>query len=63
MSYYYCFACRHLFKSTKPECISCKRGAAPVTRKFKRSTRFSDSYEIYVGSKLIATQRIPKKVC
>ena len=62
MNYYYCFACRHLSKGTRPECTSCQRGAARVTRKLKRSSRFSDTYEIYVDKKLIATQRVPKKV-
>lgn len=62
MDYYYCFACRHLTRGPKPECEACGRGAAPATRKFRRSGRCSDIYEIYVGEKLIASQRIPRKI-
>lgn len=62
MKYYYCFACRHLTRGLEPECSACGRGATLATRKFKRSGRFSDIYEIYVGERLIASQRVLHQV-
>ncbi len=61
MDYYYCFACKKLFKSSDSSCVRCGKGAAVATRKLVRSGLKIDVYQIYVGDKLVGNQRVVKR--
>ncbi len=61
MNFYYCFACKKLFKSADNACRRCGRGAAEAQRKLKNSTPQHDTYQIYVDRKLVGNQRVEKK--
>lgn len=61
MNFYYCFACKKLFKSADSTCRRCGRGAAEAKRKLKKSTPRLDIYQIYVEQKLVGNQRVMKE--
>ncbi len=62
MNFYYCFACKKMFRSEDSKCLRCGRGAAPAERKILKSTPGVDTYQIYVNDVLVGKQRVEKKV-
>ena len=61
MNYYYCFACKIIFRSKSNICLNCGRGAARAQRQLHKSTPVVDTYRIYVDGKLVGNQRVEKK--
>ncbi len=61
MNYYYCFACKKLFRSENDKCRRCGKGAAKARRELGKTTEKLDIYKIFVGDQLVANQRVQKK--
>jgi len=62
MNFYYCFACKKIFRSENNNCLRCGRGAPEAKRKLLKSTPAVDTYQIYVDDVLVGNQRVEKKV-